>query len=215
MKTYYKKRAPVYDAVYAYPERQEDLRYLEKYIPDQFTGLKVLEIAAGTGYWTQFIALVAESVLATDATTETLEQLKKRALPDSVSTRQADAYHLEDIPGIFSGAFAGLWLSHVPRQKYREFILGLHSKLTPGAIVVLIDNSKAQCNRLPITHEDEFGNTYQNRALQNGQIYSVLKNFPTQQELHEMTVDISSDLQFEELDNFWLYRYSVKKQPGT
>ena len=56
MKTYYRERAPVYDRVYTYPERQKDLRFLEDYIAKQFTGLDVLEIAAGTGYWTQFIA---------------------------------------------------------------------------------------------------------------------------------------------------------------
>jgi len=55
MKEYYKERAPVYDRVYAYPERQDDLRELEEYIPAQFDGREVIEIAAGTGYWTQFI----------------------------------------------------------------------------------------------------------------------------------------------------------------
>jgi len=64
MKEYYQKRAPVYDRVYAYPERQADLRFLEEYIPEQFSGLDVLEIAAGTGYWTQYIAGQAQSILA-------------------------------------------------------------------------------------------------------------------------------------------------------
>lgn len=56
MKAYYQERAPVYDRVYSYPERQGDLRFLEEYILQQFSELRVLEIAAGTGYWTQFLS---------------------------------------------------------------------------------------------------------------------------------------------------------------
>jgi len=38
MKTYYRNRAPVYDRVYAYPERQQDLRFLEQYVAAQMEG---------------------------------------------------------------------------------------------------------------------------------------------------------------------------------
>ena len=31
MTPYYRERAPVYDAVYGYPERQADLRFLESH----------------------------------------------------------------------------------------------------------------------------------------------------------------------------------------
>ena len=44
MKAYYKERAPVYGRVYSYPERQGDLRFLEEYIPQQFSKLSVLEL---------------------------------------------------------------------------------------------------------------------------------------------------------------------------
>ncbi len=56
MKTYYRERAPIYDRVYSYPERQNDLRFLESYVSNELEGLDILEIVAGTGYWTQFIS---------------------------------------------------------------------------------------------------------------------------------------------------------------
>ncbi len=37
MKRYYRERAQVYDRVYMYPERREDVRYLERHIPNQST----------------------------------------------------------------------------------------------------------------------------------------------------------------------------------
>ena len=64
MREYYKERAPVYDRVYSYPERQDDLRFLENRISAELNGLDVLEVAAGTGYWTQFIHKTASSVIA-------------------------------------------------------------------------------------------------------------------------------------------------------
>ena len=117
METYYRKRAPVYDRVYGYPERQQDLRYLQEVIPNRFAGRRVLEIAAGTGYWTQFIAKQAASVVATDLLPETLDRAKERPGLEGVEFRVMDAYRLNDIGGGYDGVFAGLWLSHVPLQR--------------------------------------------------------------------------------------------------
>ena len=52
MKEYYAARAKEYDQIYAKPERQTDLRLIEQWLPSRFEGARVLEIAAGTGYWT-------------------------------------------------------------------------------------------------------------------------------------------------------------------
>jgi len=210
MKTYYQKRAPVYDNVYQYPERQTDLRFLEEYIARQFSGLNILEIAAGTGYWTQFIAKHASSILSTDITPETLEQLKKRKLPGNVSICESDAYNLNHLPNNFNGAFAGLWLSHVPKQRLRDFLFGLHSKLQPGSTVLFVDNSRAQCVRLPISRFDEYGNSFQQRELGNGSSYEILKNFPAEFELMKLTEDLGFERRYIQLDNYWLFRYQIK-----
>ena len=207
MRAYYQERAPIYDRVYDYPERQNDLRFLEKFVTRQFAGLDVLEIAAGTGYWTQFIARTAHSVLATDVTREALDLMGNRKLSGTVTVKMADAYSLEDISQSFDGAFAGLWLSHVPKQRLKHFISGLHRCLISGARVVFIDNSAAQCKRLPITDEDRFGNTYQDRVLDSGATYKVLKNFPTRTDLLKLVDTMSCDPQYIELDNFWLFSY--------
>ena len=78
IRRYYKERTPIYDRVYSYPERQSDLRFLEDKVAVQLAGLEVLEVAAGTGYWTQFINTTASSVIATDVTRGALEQVRMR-----------------------------------------------------------------------------------------------------------------------------------------
>ena len=207
MKDYYKERAPVYDRVYAYPERQDNLRFLENYVPDQFDGKNVVEIAAGTGYWRQFVSQRAKSILATDITAEALAQINFRDTKCAVETRVADAYSMDNIEGGFDGAFAGLWFSHIPVERRREWLAALHSHLDSGATVFLLDNSRAQCERLPLSHTDDQGNTFQERETDSGERYQVLKNFPTESELIELTTDLGCDHRFSEMDHFWFFQY--------
>ena len=210
MKNYYRERAPVYDRVYTYPERQDNLRFLEKYVSDQFSGKNVLEIAAGTGYWTQFISQRANSVLATDVTAEALDQIRARITRCLVETRVVDAYSMDNVQGRFSGAFAGLWFSHVPLERRREWLITLHRYLDSGAVVFLLDNSSAQCERLPLTHTDDQGNTYQERETDTGERYLVLKNFSEESELMALTADLGCDHRFIKMEHFWFFQYVSK-----
>jgi len=204
MLSYYQARAPIYDEVYSYPERQKDLRFLEQVVSEKLNQCDLLEIAAGTGYWTQFIAPYAKSILAIDSTESALEQILRLPNTDNVKTRVHDAYALPSLKGDFDGIFAGLWLSHVPKQRLRQFMCDVVSRVKPGSPIVIIDNSIAQCDRLPISYQDEHGNTYQNRRLKGGTSYEVLKNFPTQQELQKSISSIATMTDYIQLENFWL-----------
>ena len=70
--SYYAARAQEYESIYDKPERQADLATLRALVPDYFVGRDVLEVACGTGYWTQFIARRAATMTATDINAETL-----------------------------------------------------------------------------------------------------------------------------------------------
>ncbi|HTD65456.1 MAG TPA: methyltransferase domain-containing protein [Candidatus Limnocylindria bacterium] len=69
---YYAQRAPEYDRIYQKPERQVDLATLREFVAQTFAERSVLEVACGTGYWTQCIAATARSVVATDINDEVL-----------------------------------------------------------------------------------------------------------------------------------------------
>ena len=70
---YYAKRAAEYERIYAKPERQADLAALRQRMRRLFAGRKVLELACGTGYWTDVIAGSAAQVTALDLNEEVLE----------------------------------------------------------------------------------------------------------------------------------------------
>ena len=214
MQAYYRTRAPVYDRVYTYPERQADLRKLKQRLPELLRGKDVLEVAAGTGYWTEVISQTAASIFATDGAHETLAFIPHRTLGCSVKTQEIDAYALSDIQANacttkFNAAFAGLWFSHIPIHRREAWRDELHRCLQPGARVVLLDNSRAQCERLPITRTDDDGNTYQTRRTDDGNTYEVLKNFPIPAELTALIAGHGSDGDFAMFEHFWLYHYKI------
>ena len=209
MREYYAARAPIYDEVYLRPERQADLDELRRRIPGWFAGRSVLEVACGTGWWTQLIARVAARMTATDAVAEPLAFARLRPGVQRVSFVQADALALPDSLGTFDAAFAGLWISHVPVERRREFLAGLHARLVPAACVVLVDNTEAQCERLPIVERDAAGNTYQRRTLPDGTAHRVLKNFPSEAELRSMVDGIGANAQYRRGAHFWAFCYEV------
>jgi len=209
MREYYAARAPIYDEVYLRPERQADLAELRRRIAGWFAGRSVLEVACGTGFWTQFIVPVAARVVATDAVLEPLALARLRPGVERVAFVQADAFALPESLGVFDAAFAGLWISHVPRERVRNFLTGLHARLAPGACVVLVDNTEAQCGRLPIAGRDAAGNAYQQRTLPDGTTHRVLKNFPTESELQSMIDGIGTRPQYWRGAHFWAFCYVV------
>ena len=213
MKAYYAARAAYYDEVYEKPERREDIAFLRDYLGAAFTGRAVLEVACGTGYWTQFIAPAAAALAATDATPEPLEIARARPGTQAVHFEMADAYALPASLGRFDAAFAGLWVSHVPIGRRREFLESLHARLVPGARVIFLDNSEVQCVEIPIAERDEEGNTWQHRRLKDGSLHRVLKNFPSRGELEAAIAGLGERPAHRRLQNFWLFEYEVLPAP--
>ena len=185
MAAYYAARAAEYEAVYAKPERQADLRRLEAWLPGVFAGRRVLEVAAGTGWWTVHGARDAAFWLATDLNPETLAVARaKAAMPRCVRFATVDAYTLDGLgPQRFDAAFVGFWWSHLPRARLAGWLDALFSRLAPGAPVVFVDNRFVEGSSTPIAEVDAQGDCWQLRQLDDGSRHRVMKNHPTRAEV--------------------------------
>ena len=215
LKQYYAARAREYEGIYTKPERQADLRRLEALVPPLFTDRRVLEVACGTGYWTQFLAREARNIVAVDANPETLEVAAEKVwAPGRVNFKPADAYALGRELGMFDAAFAGFWWSHVPVGERSRFLISLERRLVPGARVVLLDNLFVEGNSTPISHRDKEGNTYQRRRLNDGSEHTVLKNYPTESELNHDVSRYGDNTRFLVLEYYWLFSFE-KVVTGT
>ena len=208
MESYYRARAAEYDRIYLKPERQHDLAAIRSWLPGKFVGARVLEIACGTGYWTQFIAPVATAITAIDTAPETLDIARSR-VPDSHATFVVgDAYAPPQEPP-FDAAFAGFWFSHVPKARRQAFLRGLAGCLRPQATVVFIDNLYVAGSSSPITEHGADGNTFQTRRLADGSSHQVIKNFPTENELIEAVGSIAASVTYTRWEYFWALEFAV------
>ncbi|MCU0967399.1 MAG: class I SAM-dependent methyltransferase [Rubrivivax sp.] len=209
MQDYYAARAAEYDEVYSKPERQADLRRIERWLPGVLAGRSVLEVACGTGYWTQFFAPCCTRVVAVDCAPETIRIARPRVPPQKVEFIVGDAYSLPAQPELLGAGFAGFWWSHVPRARVAEFLRGFHAALEPGAPVVLLDNRFVPGSSTPISGQDAAGNTYQTRRLSDGTTHRVLKNFPSEQELRALVTPFATGLRYHEWEFFWALEYAA------
>lgn len=207
---YYARRAAEYDRIYERPERRQDLAALVETVQGWAAGHRVLELACGTGWWTERVAPVAENVTATDASPEVLEVARQRPYPPGrVELRVADAFEPSAIPGRFTAALAGFWLSHVPRAAIPEFLDALHERLGPGAQVILFDNRFVKGSSTPISRCDAAGDTWQRRRLRDGREYEVLKNFLTGAEIRFLLRGAAAEIELRELTYYWAVSYRV------
>jgi demethylmenaquinone methyltransferase/2-methoxy-6-polyprenyl-1,4-benzoquinol methylase len=214
LRRYYAERAASYEAIYAKPERQADLRATEAWLPTQFAGRRVLEIACGTGWWTPHGARAAAHWLATDANEETLAIARTKPLPEGrVEFRTLDAYDLDALgTQRFDAVFAGFWWSHVPRDRLVPWLAALHGRLEAGSVVVMMDNRFVPGSSTPIARRDAAGDTWQVRALPGGGTRDVLKNFPEESEARA-AVEASGPrphaLRWHTWPHFWALTYRL------
>jgi SAM-dependent methyltransferase len=208
---YYRRRAAEYEDIYAKPERQTDLAFLKREIPERLRDRHVLEIACGTGYWTALVAQSARRVVATDVAEEPMQIARAKAYPpDVVRFQFADAYALDSSLGRFDAALAVFWWSHVPRARLAAFVSSLHARLEPGSRVLLMDNRYIDRSSTPISEWDAEGNSYQLRRLADGSENRVLKNFPTEDELRRSLAPHAASLAYKALEYYWLADYEAR-----
>ena len=211
LEKYYARRAGEYEQVYEKPERQQELAWLRERVPQIFRGRTVLEVACGTGYWTQYIATAAKRVYACDINEPVLEIAREKPIaPGKATFFRADAVALDHVPPGCNAAFAGFWWSHVKKSELALFVKNLSLRLEPGAVVAILDNSFAHGSSTPISRTDAEGNTYQMRKLANGEEYEVLKNFPSSLELTEAVRAVAREAHLESLTYYWLLVFTLK-----
>ena len=205
---YYAKRAAEYERIYEKPERQRDLACLKERIRRMLQGRRVLELACGTGYWTEVFAPAAREVTALDVNREVLDIARaKRYPPGRVEFMRADCYSPPDLGRRHDALFAGFWWSHVPLQRLDGFLAASVAAVAPRALIAFLDNRYVAGSSTPVARRDAEGNTYQQRVLDDGSTHEVLKNFPSEGELIKRTVKSGWGANVELFEHYWLFSY--------
>jgi 2-polyprenyl-3-methyl-5-hydroxy-6-metoxy-1,4-benzoquinol methylase len=206
--SYYSDRAKEYEKVYLKPERQLDLQKATTVLQSIFSQKTVLEIACGTGYWTERIAQTATSIYATDISQSVIEVARSKHYPIKVTFEVCDMYSCKP-GGKYESVFGGFIWSHIPLQDLDKFIDNINGFVAPGGLIVLMDNNYVEGSNHPITETDGQGNTYQIRKLENETSHLVLKNFPTKEFIMDKFSTIASAVDFLKLTYYWIASFRL------
>ena len=210
MAEYYRERAPRYDVLYKTPEWREDLAWLKAWVADHTARRSVLEVAAGTGFWTEAAAAGATAITATDCNPEVLALASNRGFGRHVAFVVADAYGLPSFERTFGAGMAHLWWSHVDKLREHQFLRDFTSRLRRGAELLMIDQLHVDGYSSPAFRRDRVGNRYELRTLEDGRVFQIIKNYPTPEELQATMNRFCEAVQITSLRYFWALRGRVR-----
>jgi ubiquinone/menaquinone biosynthesis C-methylase UbiE len=185
-RSYYQARAPEYDEWWQrrgrFDRGEEGLLEWQRQVAvvdDTLASFgatgSVLELAGGTGWWTERLARTADHLVVVDSSAEVLAINRERVRRPDVNYVVADLFDWQ-ADSQYDVAFFSFWISHVPRSRFGEFWSLLHSWVTPTGRVFLIDNRNDP--QPETTAKDPFVIKYDTdlhlRRLKDGSEYRVV-----------------------------------------
>ena len=133
----------------------------------------VLELACGTGWWTQWLAENAQQVTAVDAAEEMLALNRQRVNAANVRYILADAFSWKP-DRQFDLVFFAFWLSHVPQDRFAAFWQLVGHSLKANGRVFFIDELDTERSRGLETRVDDDAVV---RQLEDGRQFRAVKVF--------------------------------------
>jgi 2-polyprenyl-3-methyl-5-hydroxy-6-metoxy-1,4-benzoquinol methylase len=196
---YYRRRAGEYDAT-AYGDVAAARARINRLVAEiQPTG-KVLEIACGTGLWTEALAGLAETVTAIDAAPEAIDIARARVRSAKVTFEVADVFSWTT-PASFDVVFFSAWLSHVPMSRLEQFWQTLRHLLAVGGRVLFIDEHvDVREKESYVAGRDEIVE----RRLRDGETFCIVKNFVHPQRLEAWLHGIGWDCEVRRDGGDWI-----------
>ena len=176
-------------------------------------GGDVLELACGTGIWTERLIAHAASVTAVDSSPEMLALNRARLASLRVRYVQADLFAWQP-ERRYDVVFFSFWLSHVPLARFAAFWQLVRSCLAPGGRVFFVDSlysdaSTARDHRL----EDPAATTL-TRRLNDGREFRIVKVFHAPGDLEDRLRALGWHANVKATPHFFLYA-TVVPEPET
>lgn len=138
---------------------------------------EILELAAGTGYWTAYFASRAERVHVVDASAPMISvnrrRLSRAGLDGRVSFEQADLFAWAPTRA-YDGVFAGFWISHVPAGRLQGHFTSVAKALQPGGVFAFLEGHGG-CLRSPKQGTSREGEDIERRTVNDGRTFRIVK----------------------------------------
>jgi SAM-dependent methyltransferase len=184
MVAYYEARAPEYDEWYLRRGRyargpiddmawQADLDAATTWLDGLPLAGRIVELAAGTGWWSPLLATKGE-LWCYDAASAPLDRARERLLAHRLRAHLHVRDAWADPEQVADALFTGFWLSHVPRARLADFLGLAAGWLRPGGTYAFID-SRFDRQSSAVDHEPSPDEETTLRRLNDGRTFSIPK----------------------------------------
>jgi SAM-dependent methyltransferase len=169
-------------------------------------GGRILELACGTGIWTEQLLPFADELTAIDGSREMLAINAGRLRSSRVRYIEADLFRWRPAAeDRFDAIFFGFWLSHVPPEEFAQFWNLVDSSLAHGGRIFFVD-SRYQETSTAVNHIlPERSATVLQRRLNDGREYRVYKIFYDRDELTRRLSNLGWSFEIEETRSYFIY----------
>lgn len=230
-KSYYQARAQEYDEWFYRrgrydrgPEHtqqwQAELDEVRQALQSAHLQGHIVDLAAGTGIWSQELLPLADSMTVIDSSQEMLDLNRQRMQSDKVSYVCTDLFYWQPVV-LYDAAFMGFWLSHVPPSQLYEFIGTVAGALKPGGKLFFVDSllepsstakdhTQDLVERAQATDLSPKQQATMRRRLNDGRTFEIIKVFHDPHDLAERFDAQNIPVTVKETANFFMYGWGTK-----
>ena len=140
----------------------------------------VLELAGGTGIWTEWLAPRARHITVLDGSLEMIAlnsaRLEAGGYRGKADYRQVNLFDWQP-ERQYDGLFMGYFISHVPAAMLDTFLATIARALRPGAVLGLIDGRRDVRSTSPDQPPPGPETELMTRRLNDGRTFQIVKRF--------------------------------------
>jgi len=164
----------------------------------------ILELACGTGIWTEQLLRFSSQITALDGSSEMLAINAARVRSPGIRYVESDLFEWKPFEK-FDVVFFGFWLSHVPPEKFDRFWQLVATSLAPGRRFFFVDSRKEQTSTAVDHQLPSRGTPIMRRRLNDGREFQIYKVFYEPTELVSRLQSLGWTVQLDETEHYFLH----------
>lgn len=171
---------------------------------------EVLELAPGTGIWTEMLVRRATTITAVDASAEMIALNRAKVASERVTYVRADLFSWRP-ERTYDAVFFGFFISHVPLERLESFLTSVAAMLRPGGKVFFVDNQR-EPNSTAVDHQlPAQDSQVMVRKLNDGRAFEIVKNFYDPTDLAARCARVDLDVEVRETSTYFIYGTGARR----
>lgn len=171
---------------------------------------RILELASGTGIWSEKLLPFASQLTLVDGSHEMLAIAASKLRSPQVHYINADLFQWRP-QGQFDTVFFSFWLSHVPPERFEGFWQLINDCLAPGGRVFFLDSRHEQTSTA-IDHQLPGRESIQlQRRLNDGREFRIYKIFYQPEELQQKLGELGWSISVDTTSRYFIHGQGARR----